>query len=149
MDAETRRLTIAAAIVIAILSIPSPSRAADHPPVPGRALAEVTSEQCKQCHDGWGAVAVRTRDVRSPSLVSTDESAIERERRSGHPVAVNYARAQARRHARLRPVAALDPVIRLEEGKVGCVSCHDLTSARRGKLATPARGGLCAGCHDM
>lgn len=136
------------ALTIAVpLWAPAHSRAAEHPPVPGS--ASMTSEQCVECHNGNVALAVRTRDARAGFVLAADDSAIARERRSGHPTGVDYDQAQARPGSRLRPPAALDPAIRLEDGKVGCPTCHDLRSSRSASLVTPARGGLCAGCHDL
>jgi len=75
------------------------------------------SATCLACHGGGGS-----RDLGS-----------------SHPVDVDYASAQARSAASLRPVAAV--VARgvfLPEGRVQCTSCHDARSPWAYHLALPA-----------
>jgi predicted CXXCH cytochrome family protein len=126
-----------------------PSEGASHPPVPADTSGVVTSTTCLGCHDGVIARTAGARDVRAPFPVALGGSAIERERITGHPIGTDYARATSRRVSRLLPVARLDSTIRLENGRVGCMSCHDLASTARARLVRPAGGDLCLGCHDL
>lgn len=136
---------------VALLALDAPlTGAADHPPVPVARAGVATSATCLQCHDGMIARDAPTRDVRMASLPGP--AAIrppERGDHMGHPIGIEYARAALRRNARLHPRASLDPVLRLEDGHVGCVTCHDLASSRPAKVVQPARGGLCMACHDL
>ena len=67
----------------------------------------------------------------------------------GHPVGVDYAYAQTTSET-LKPALLLDAALRLENGKVGCVSCHDAFSRLAGQLVVDNRGSaLCLSCHRM
>jgi predicted CXXCH cytochrome family protein len=68
--------------------------------------------------------------------------------RGSHPVGVDYMLARARRGG-LLPVGALNPAIKLIEGKVSCNSCHDPYSKERKQLVMSMSGSkLCLSCHD-
>lgn len=68
----------------------------------------------------------------------------------GHPIGVNYLEAMIRSRGRLRPPSSIDPAIKLENGYVGCTTCHDPTSQRRARLViNNERDQLCVACHDM
>ena len=44
----------------------------------------------------------------------------------------------------------LDQRIKLEEGKIGCLSCHTPSSTESKMLVLPnSRRGLCVSCHRM
>ena len=90
-------------------------------------LAE-TSKDCGQCHDG--ALA---HDAFDP--------------RSNHPIGIDYRSRLAQSFGRLNPI---ESVLRLEDGKVGCVTCHNLDSDLPGKLAISNDGSrLCFTCHNL
>jgi predicted CXXCH cytochrome family protein len=144
----TSMLGVVLASILLLYPVGS-SEGASHPPVPADASGVVASRTCLECHDGVIARTARARDVRAPYPVALGGSAIERERITGHPVGMEYSRAWVRRETRLRPAAMLDSAIRLEHGRVGCISCHDLDSPSRARLVRPAGGDLCLGCHDL
>lgn len=133
----------------ALLIVPGVFAADQHPPMPAGPSGVVSSRTCLGCHDGTIARNVLVRDVTNPLSLVAAQSVFDRERRFGHPINSDYARAQANPRARLRPVAAIDPAIRLEDGRVGCASCHDLTSPRRAYLTVTLRGSVCLSCHDL
>ncbi len=82
---------------------------------------------CQGCHDG-----VMARD----SL--------------RHPVGMVYAASPQRRTGRLTSPASLAAPITLEDGRVGCSSCHDLSSALPSKLVVANTGSaLCSACHRV
>lgn len=84
------------------------------------------SMTCLGCHDGLIA-----RDV------------------SGHPIGRSYD-AATRDDRRLRPRAILPTAVALEDGRVGCISCHDPASTLPARLTMPNRGSaLCFACHAM
>ena len=97
---------------------------------------------CLSCHDGTVAPALRAHLVSS-----TDAGRHPHVEGSGnnHPVGVDYLTV-----FRLNPDAyndpTLNPKIVLEEGKVGCVSCHathDLSLVSAGNV----RHEVCIECH--
>ena len=71
--------------------------------------------------------------------------------RSRTPVGVDYPLSNLKRGASpYRSPALLPPQIRLPDGKVSCVSCHDLYSAERDRLTVRIEGSaLCLTCHQM
>ena len=134
------------AVACVALLPPTPSRAA-HPDVLPAPNGTIASDTCLGCHDGVLARSPRTRDVRVFPTLPQLPSAIERERVFGHPVGSDYARALADRRLRLR--SPFQVAERLENGRLGCVSCHDLRAENPARLALTARGNLCLACHEL
>jgi predicted CXXCH cytochrome family protein len=67
-----------------------------------------------------------------------------------HPVGVDYRMAQLKSGAKLRDPLFLDPAVKLENGLVGCTSCHDANSELPAKLVMLNTGSrLCFACHDL
>jgi predicted CXXCH cytochrome family protein len=98
------------------------------------------SLECMTCHDG-----VIGRDGHSPSQGTLAGSGLD----LGHPVRVNYANAQTSSPT-LVPAALLNGALSLENGEVGCTSCHDAFSTLRSSLVIDNRGSaLCLSCHRM
>ncbi|MBI2998783.1 MAG: hypothetical protein HYY46_10105 [Deltaproteobacteria bacterium] len=86
------------------------------------------SQFCLSCHDG-----LRT------TRIGTD-----------HPIGIDYRMAQLKRAAMLKHVSQLDAAVKLENGKVGCTSCHDANSTLPAKLVmSNAQSRLCRSCHDL
>ena len=139
---HTLGLTFACAVVLS--SGPCGAAHPDVAPVPG---GVITSDTCLGCHDVVLARNPRTRDVRVFPTLPHWPSAIERERLLGHPVGSDYARSQRDRQLRLRPPFQVSE--RLENGRLGCVSCHDLRAENPARLALTARGTLCLACHEF
>ena len=82
---------------------------------------------CLSCHDG----------VMAPD-------------RLRHPIGMVYDASPLRRAGTLKPSASLAPSIALEGGRVGCSSCHDLSSALPSKLVLANTGSaLCFACHRL
>ncbi|MFQ5494589.1 MAG: hypothetical protein ACE5EX_04335 [Phycisphaerae bacterium] len=97
------------------------------------------------CHDGITASEARFGTIWNRGVGSAGDP------RRDHPVDVRYA--DAMRHnteARLRPPASLPPQIRLANGKVTCLSCHDLYNLEPHQLSVSMEGSsLCLTCHQM
>ncbi|UCF33999.1 MAG: hypothetical protein JSV78_01575 [Phycisphaerales bacterium] len=110
----------------------------------GSAL-DAESRRCLSCHDG-----VTAGDSINPTSINEGSTHIWDPKRS-HPVGVLFPRAGARGcEVSFRSVALLPPEVRLPEGKVSCVSCHDLYARDRHLLSVPIEGSaLCFACHDM
>ena len=102
------------------------------------------SRLCLQCHDGINAseVAHTIMNGRGSAWGSNELS---------HPVGVAYPTGSARgRDSAYKPRTALPRTVRLPQGAVSCVSCHDLYSVSDDRLTVPIEGSrLCLTCHDM
>lgn len=140
---------LAGMVAVLLAVVPGASRAGAHAVVPAAAGEVTPSQVCLGCHDGTIARDVLVRDVRSPFTHAAAGSVWERERRSGHPIGSDYGRLASDRRARLRRPAFLDPAIKLEHGRIGCSSCHDLDSPGRARLVITRGGSLCLACHDL
>jgi hypothetical protein len=118
--------------------------AGSRPRASGRGLDSV-SAQCLACHDG-----VTARDPVNPT--SSEGGGFDLfDQHRNHPVGIPNWKGW-RKHSgvsyRLPPLVSEE--VRLPEGKVSCVSCHDLYSNLADKLAVPIeRSMLCLTCHVM
>jgi predicted CXXCH cytochrome family protein len=103
------------------------------------------SHSCLECHDGVSAsdAGHETTDGRSGGFVG--------DRSRNHPVGVHYPPSGTRGvEVPLRPASLLPKSIRLPDGKVSCVSCHDVYGRGEHKLTVPIEGSrLCMTCHVM
>lgn len=108
-------------------------------------LLDNDSRRCMGCHDGVSAneTANTTAWNRGPGSLG--------DRRRNHPVGVPYRdRSRQKSAIRLRPTSLLPAKVRLPDGQVSCVSCHDLYASGRHRLTVPIEGSaLCFSCHDM
>jgi hypothetical protein len=98
------------------------------------ALSNSDSFTCLGCHDG-----VLARNVTSPYQDSAASlgplaRAGYGSHQTNHPVGIDYAVSFLSKKGALRPMSALPPSIRLVDGRVGCVSCHDASSSLPAKL---------------
>jgi len=111
----------------------------------GGATVDAESRRCLQCHDGVTAA----ESLNPTTSHGAGNSYAERGR--NHPVGIAYRPGQpGRRTSLLRPAALLPSQVRLPEGKVSCVSCHDLYARQSGLLTVPIEGSqLCFACHEM
>ncbi|MFQ5430772.1 MAG: cytochrome c3 family protein [Phycisphaerae bacterium] len=104
---------------------------------------------CLRCHDGSiardtiaGVVRVRFANVQNPGLLRSGHG------RSNHPVGVRYP--QFDKGFRPMTTVLARNTVRLPDGRVECVSCHDPhnQSGMRAMLVTGnARSALCLTCH--
>lgn len=85
----------------------------------------------------------------SPGLaaVALGPSSVERRRDEGHWRGMDVGHGAGRPSTRLLPLLTLDPVIRLDHGRVACVRCHDVE--RPGLVVRPAARSLCLACHEL
>jgi len=91
------------------------------------AQADKGTRFCLGCHDGSVV----------PSVVN-----------AGHPIDIDYLQAQMLSRGKLKNIGLLDPAIKLDNGLVGCPSCHISTSQLQSKVVMPTVGSqLCFGCH--
>ncbi len=99
-----------------------------------RADANGTLAHCVSCHDGSVAHKVSFCTVQCSALTS-------------HPVLKQYPpRGQASSYAPAAAVIAKG--IKLPDGKVSCISCHNIRVPEKNHLAMDNRGSkLCLTCH--
>jgi predicted CXXCH cytochrome family protein len=129
-------------LLIAAVLIATAAPAAAKPRCLGAAdgKAAQSSRTCLTCHDGAIAATVTNH------LAGAAGAQIG----AGHPVGVSYSIAFLRKPSRLQHPAMLDKRINLVDGKVQCVSCHDLSSTSKAMLVMPNRSSaLCSSCHRM
>ena len=84
------------------------------------------TRQCLSCHDG--ATASESKNV-TPWTASRGDMG---DSRRNHPVGVSYmGLSRPRDLSPLRPAGLLPPDVSLPDGKVACVSCHNLYAGGR------------------
>jgi hypothetical protein len=83
---------------------------------------------------------------RGLAAVAPGPSTVER-RDEGHWRGMERGHGAGRASRRLLPLLTLDPVIRLDHGRVACVRCHDVE--RPGLVVRPAARSLCLACHEL
>jgi hypothetical protein len=95
---------------------------------------------CISCHDGTVAHAVLPKSGSTPIDESSFPSMAPLE--DGHPVDIPYPATSSG----LIPTAQLDPRLRLEGGRITCLTCHP--QGESGTLAISMSGSrLCLSCH--
>ncbi len=106
-------------------------------------LLHVSSRECMTCHDG---------SVSGDAGTTTQGPGIWRHQgysgRSSHPVGVDYYEAMAGNTREYTPVSQLPSSIILPDGRVECVSCHNLYAKNEHLLVISNEGSrLCLTCH--
>jgi predicted CXXCH cytochrome family protein len=99
------------------------------------------SLRCLGCHDG--TVAGGGPGTGSPPKIG--------EASASHPIGIAYPpRPRPGGEGTFRTASSLPTRILLPEGRIGCLSCHDLFSGEE-KLLVMANTGsrLCYACHDI
>ncbi len=104
---------------------------------------DVESQRCLSCHDGVTATESHNTARQNRSLgYAWNQS-------RSHPIGVAYpSRTPRSSSGSFRAPGQLPEKVRLPDGKVSCVSCHDLYD--RDRLSVPIEGSaLCFTCHEM
>lgn len=109
---------------------------------------------CLGCHDGVLAGDVTGHragpGVELPAGAAAPWISSPAGHIASHPVGIDYDAAFARSGGKLRSSSSLPPSVRLEDGRVGCLSCHNAASPLPSRLALPKEGSmLCYACHDI
>jgi predicted CXXCH cytochrome family protein len=104
---------------------------------------DAESRRCLSCHDGINA-GESTNPTASSMRTFSDL-------RRNHPVGVTYGGQRAGPGGTpLRSAHRLPARVRLPEGKVSCVSCHDLYETGPHRLSVSMEESqLCRTCHDQ
>lgn len=104
------------------------------------------SRFCLGCHDG--TVGPNIFNNIWGQFTGTTPGAFCLEK--GHPIEIDYRLAQITSKGRLRDPSLIDPAVKLENGLVGCTSCHDPNSQLQKKLVMSNTGSrLCFSCHNL
>ena len=114
-------------------------------PRAGGGVLDSRTRQCLSCHDGVSALeSTNGTPVNGTRAYMSD-------RRRNHPIGVQYGGVSRPKDlSPLRPAGLLPREVALPDGKVGCVSCHNLYARTEYLLTVPIRGSeLCLTCHDM
>jgi len=104
-----------------------------------------SSTSCLTCHDGSLAKDEGSGIVERSAGIWRHGGATNR---SSHPLGVSYSRAFMDKPRAYRQMATLPATVRLPEGNVECVSCHNLYSQNEYLLTVSnERSRLCLTCH--
>lgn len=103
------------------------------------------TRQCLTCHDGLSAP-----ESLNDTPWNRGRGPIGDQQRN-HPIGVSYTgRTPTGSSVALRAASLLPGHVQLPDGKVSCVSCHDLYAKGKHLLTVPAeRSQLCLTCHDL
>jgi predicted CXXCH cytochrome family protein len=114
------------------------------------AISNADTFTCLGCHDGALARNV-TSPYQDPAVSLGPLSTVGYgDHQGNHPIGMDYAASFLKKRSALRPMAALPLSVRLEDGRVGCISCHNSSSSPPAKLALAnERSTLCVACHNL
>jgi len=99
---------------------------------------------CLSCHDGVTAPETGYTTAGGHGGGRLDDAG------RNHPVGVPYTTMRQGKSTHLRGQASLPPQVRLPNGRVSCISCHNLYSESAKLLSVPIEeSALCFTCHEM
>lgn len=78
------------------------------------------SRHCMRCHDGSRGQTIELRPVNAP--IEFDRGLWMRTK--NHSIGMSYSETENKNPREYVPVGALNPNIKLIDGKIGCLSCH-------------------------
>ncbi|MCA9254392.1 MAG: cytochrome c3 family protein [Phycisphaerales bacterium] len=111
---------------------------------------DATSMLCLSCHDGVIAPDVFTSAHGTQWARQTNRSPFGNGGATGHPIGIRYPTSSPTYHSESSVVA--DGAIKLPEGRIQCISCHDPHNTGRhdGMLVKSNSGSrLCLSCHRL
>lgn len=79
------------------------------------------AEACINCHNGVTATHITTKNAEAPMHIRGSQTV-------NHPVGMLYDYYVSKKPMGYRPRSTLDANIRFVDGKVTCISCHELKS---------------------
>lgn len=94
---------------------------------------DAITQGCLQCHDGSRASHVSVRDAGTPMPIRGSQTL-------NHPVGMAYDHSVSKDPYGYRSRATLHPNIRLVDGQVTCISCHQIKAGVQHASAHPHRG---------
>ncbi len=99
------------------------------------------SRRCLSCHDGVSASNAVNGTRGGGSFFALHKN---------HPIGVDYPPRHEPGTSAYRHPTSLPETVRIPDGKVSCVSCHDLYAHRKNLLTvTTDNSALCFTCHAM
>ena len=137
-------------LTILLLMLPPPAALAFDP---GRGFPinlMRDSRFCLTCHDGTIATNILGQYFDPAWDSFRGETPSNFCSTVSHSVGIDYRLAQLNSQGKLRDPLLIDPAVKLENGLVGCTSCHDSNSGLTAKLVMPNTGSrLCFACHNL
>lgn len=107
-----------------------------------------SSAECLSCHDGSIASDGGTMTLDDSNRSSGVWEHQGYEGASSHPVGIDYKDAYRRNPMEITEISLLPRTILLPDGKVECISCHNLYTKNEGLLSVTNFGSrLCLTCH--
>lgn len=107
----------------------------------GNRILDAISMECVACHDGTLAGSVHYR-VNGPNYTAFNIKAVT----GSHPVGMDYTKYASNKS--YAPFYELPKNIVLMDGRVGCLSCHDMLGKNMAYLSTDLNNSnLCFACH--
>ena len=107
------------------------------------ARLDESSATCLTCHDGSLAPDEGIPDLEPGVWHHGGYSST-----TSHPLGVDYRAAMIHKRRGYREISTLPDVVKLPDGKVECVSCHNLYSHNKHLLSISNEGSrLCLTCH--
>jgi predicted CXXCH cytochrome family protein len=109
-----------------------------------------SSTECLSCHDGSIASdgGTMSLDGNKRSSGVWEHQGRGYEGASSHPIGIDYNEAYRRNPREITEIALLPQTILLPDGKVECVSCHNLFTSNESLLSVTNFGSrLCLTCH--
>lgn len=101
---------------------------------PGGSLVDTFSVECLSCHDGT---------ISKEPQVQVKGGMWQHGIGMSHPIGVDYPRSEDFAYPE-----SLPKEVRLFDGKVGCLSCHEIYAKEKNMLVMNNRGSrLCLSCH--
>jgi cytochrome c peroxidase len=115
------------------------------------------AQGCMECHNGGVASHITVKNANAPLQISGMMNV-------NHPVGMDYNEHAYRKPRSYQSSVSLDPNIRLVDGRVSCVSCHQLKDDEPQQMAAvqignyncsassqltvgPKETDLCLSCH--
>lgn len=107
----------------------------------GNRILDPISMECISCHDGTLAGSVHYR-VNGPNYTAFNIKAVT----GSHPVGMDYTRYTNKKD--YAPFYELPKNMVLMDGRIGCLTCHDMLGKNMAYLSTDLNNSnLCFACH--
>lgn len=109
------------------------------------------SRLCLSCHDGTIAINQLysgTTTATDLNVKVTGNANVGTVLTDDHPISFNYTSTLASSDTQLKNPSSLPPLIKLQNGRVECTSCHDPHTETIFFLRNGDRLLLCVSCHD-
>ncbi len=104
-------------------------------------LLDRSSRDCLACHDG--TISSNT-DIGGASWEHAGGIGLS------HPVGIPYSNSSRRGKQKYHPENSLPAELKLVNGRIECITCHDHYSKHKGLLVMDNRGSrMCLACHAM